>query len=218
MNKGATAHSAELAAVGSADHAEHDRRLGRQLRAIRKERKLSIQMLADRCGLSIGMLSQIERGRSTPSIRSLRLLSNALDVPVSWFFAQTESQTEGGSRYVLRKSDRKSIRLTPTGVRKESLMPLEEGKLEFYEVTLEAGGTSGPEFYSHGGEKAGLVIFGTLRLWLEDEPHLLNQGDSFRFPSQIAHRFENPTRAKTNVLWIVSAERHTTPTSKAGDD
>jgi quercetin dioxygenase-like cupin family protein len=54
------------------------------------------------------------------------------------------------------------------------------------------------------GEKAGLVTFGVMRLWLEEEPHLLGEGDSFRFSSQISHRFDNPTREPAGVLWIVS--------------
>lgn len=199
-----TTEAATLAESQLPDHSEDDRRLGSCLRAVRKERALSIQTLADRCGLSIGMLSQVERGLSTPSIRSLRLLSIALDVPVSRFFTQSDGEVPVGSRYILRKAARSSLRLTPTGVRKESLTPFGDGALELYELTLAPGGTSGPEFYSHGGEKAGLVTFGVLRLWLEEEPHLLGEGDSFRFSSQISHRFDNPTREPTGVLWIVS--------------
>lgn len=206
MSTSDTTEAATLAESQLPDHSEDDRRLGSCLRAVRKERALSIQTLADRCGLSIGMLSQVERGLSTPSIRSLRLLSIALDVPISRFFMQSDGEMPVGSPYILRKVARSSLRLTPTGVRKESLTPAGDGALEFYELTLAPGGTSGPEFYSHGGEKAGVVTFGTLRLWLEEEPHLLGEGDSFRFSSQMSHRFDNPTREPTGVLWIVSAQ------------
>jgi transcriptional regulator with XRE-family HTH domain len=204
MSETDTTELAGAAETQLLDHSEDDRRLGSCLRAIRKERALSIQTLADRCGLSIGMLSQVERGLSTPSIRSLRLLSIALDVPISRFFAHSDEEVPIGSPYILRKAARSSLRLTPTGVRKESLTPLGDGVLELYELTLAPGGTSGPEFYSHGGEKAGLVTFGVMRLWLEEEPHLLGEGDSFRFYSQISHRFDNPTREPAGVLWIVS--------------
>jgi len=91
---------------------------------------VSIQALADRCGLSIGMLSQVERGLSTPSIRSLRLLSIALDVPVSRFFAQSGEDVPVGSPYIIRKAARRSLRLTPTGVRKDSPIPVGDGALE----------------------------------------------------------------------------------------
>ncbi len=189
------------------DHVEEDRRLGSCLRAIRKDRVLSIQALSNRCGLSVGMLSQIERGLSTPSVRSLRLLSVALGVPVSEFFAAPPLRTLPTSTpYVLRNADRRKLHLTPTGVRKESLAPEAKGTLDFYHVALQAGGTSGPEFYSHHGEKAGLILEGGLRLWLAEEPFDLEAGDSFRFPSEIAHRFENVSGRSTNVLWIVSSK------------
>ena len=154
------------------------------------------------------MLSQIERGLSTPSIRSLRLLSLALDVPISEFFAaQDLPELPKSSPYILRRAARRKLHLTASGVRKEALAPEAKGSLEFYRVTLAAGGTSGPEFYSHLGEKAGLVLTGELRLWLAEEPFDLEAGDSFRFPSEISHRFENVSDVSADVLWIVSAHK-----------
>jgi transcriptional regulator with XRE-family HTH domain len=191
----------------SPDHQEEDRRLGSRLRAIRKERALSIQALSGRCSLSVGMLSQIERGLSQPSVRSLRLLSVALEVPISDFFAASPASESKSAPFILRKAARRTLHLNPTGVRKDSLAPEAKGSLELYNVTLRAGGTSGPEFYSHEGEKAGLVLTGTLRLWLAEEPFDLTVGDSFRFPSEVAHRFENVSRSDAVVLWVVSAHR-----------
>src|SRR5690349_18288817 len=60
--------------------------LGTQLRALRKAKQLSLAELAAGAELSIGMVSQIERGLASPSIRSLRKLGEALGVPISWFF------------------------------------------------------------------------------------------------------------------------------------
>ena len=75
----------------------HDERwLGLRLKALRRERKLSLHGLAELSGLSTGMLSQIERGLSSPSIRSLRLLGVALRVPISWFFALPEHEGDAG--------------------------------------------------------------------------------------------------------------------------
>jgi quercetin dioxygenase-like cupin family protein len=80
-----------------------------------------------------------------------------------------------------------------------------DGRLmEMYELTLEAGGSSGADFYNHEGEKAGVVVAGTLRLWLHEESYILEEGDSFQFPSAIPHRFDNPGRHLARVLWINS--------------
>lgn len=181
-----------------------DHRLGMRLKARRLERKLSLQQLAALSGLSIGMLSQIERGLSSPSLRSLRLLSVALSIPMSWFFTAPEQAGKAASPYIVRRTDRRLLRLTPTGVMKELLSPTSANLLEMYELLLQPGGSSGTDFYSHQGEKAGVVVSGTLRLWLEEEPHLLEEGDSFQFPSTVPHQFDNPGRDPSRVLWIIA--------------
>jgi transcriptional regulator with XRE-family HTH domain len=184
---------------------EEDRQLGQRVRMMRRERNLSVKDLAQLASLSTGMVSQIERGLSTPSLRSLRLLSVALSVPMSWFFAVPDHPTQSGSPYVVRRGDRRLLRLTPTGVMKELLSPNTDDRLmEMYELTLEAGGSSGADFYNHEGEKAGVVVAGTLRLWLHEESYILKEGDSFQFPSALPHRFDNPGRHLARVLWINS--------------
>jgi transcriptional regulator with XRE-family HTH domain len=187
------------------DGREEDRRLGQRLRMLRRERKLSVQTVAEAATLSVGMISQIERGLSTPSLRSLRLLGVALGVPISWFFADPDHSAPSGSPYVVRRGERRLLRLTQTGVMKELLSPNTEGRLmEMYELTIEAGGSSGVDFYNHEGEKAGVVVAGSLRLWLQDDLFTLQEGDSFQFPSPVPHRFDNPGQHLARILWINS--------------
>lgn len=190
--------------AGNSAHAEEDRRIGLRIRVLRKERKLSLERLAEESGLSVGMLSQLERGLTTPSVRSLRVLGSALGVPISWFFAAAHAEDPADSGYIVRRGGRGALTLTPSGVYKELLTPERPGLIEIYELLLKPGGTSGPEFYSHKGEKAGLVVSGSLRLWIDEQPHLLNEGDSFRFPSEIAHRFDNPGPDSARVIWVVA--------------
>ncbi|PHK95085.1 transcriptional regulator [Pseudoroseomonas rhizosphaerae] len=196
---------AELAAMppldlASADDAASDRRLGECVRVLRQRMGLSIQELGRRTGLSTGMISQMERGLATPSIRTLRLLSLALRVPISFFFE--ERPTGASPRHIVRRAQRRLLRLTSSGVLKEALAPDTPGSVEMYELTLNPGGSSGADFFRHEGEKAGYVLSGTLRLWLDHEAHLLEEGDSFRFPSTVPHMFDNPTEAPTRILWI----------------
>ena len=176
--------------------------IGARLRELRKDRLLSIQQLADRVGLSIGMISQIERGLSTPSLRSLRLLAEALDVPVSWFFASSKGYS--ASRHIVRRAQRRRLRVPDVGVVQELLSPDTASAIEIYEVSLEPGGSSGPDSYSHEGEKAGLVVAGEMQLLIGNEIHLLQCGDSFHFPSTQPHRFANPGSSLTRFVWIVS--------------
>lgn len=189
---------------GDTAHAEEDRRIGSRIRALRKERGLSLERLAEESSLSVGMLSQLERGLSTPSVRSLRVLGSALGVPISWFFAPAHPENPAETEHIVRRGGRGALTLTPSGVYKELLTPECPGLIEIYELSLKPGGTSGPEFYSHRGEKAGLILSGSLRLWIDGQPHLLNEGDSFRFPSESAHRFENAGPGSARVIWVVA--------------
>jgi len=185
-----------------------DQRLGETVRLLRQRAGLSIQDVANRTGLSTGMISQLERARAMPSVRTLRLLSIALDVPISYFF-ETSDPGEA-PRYIVRKNSRRLLRLTASGVVKEALTPEGKGQLELYELTLNPGGSSGTDFFQHTGEKAGYILSGSLRLWLDNQAHLLEAGDSFRFPSIVPHMFDNPTQQVARVIWVTTL-RQTDP-------
>lgn len=179
-----------------------DQRLGETVRLLRQRAGFSIQDVANRTGLSTGMISQLERARAMPSVRTLRLLSVALDVPISYFFETSDAGEP--QRYIVRKNDRRLLRLTASGVVKEALTPAEKGELELYELTLNPGGSSGTDFFQHIGEKAGYILSGSLRLWLDHEAHILEAGDSFRFPSIVPHMFDNPTPQVARVIWVTT--------------
>lgn len=184
------------------DQEQEDRWLGWRLRQARRKRRLSIRELADKAVLSTGMVSQIERGLSTPSLRSLRMLATALEVPVAYFFADSaESKVE--RRHIVRSHQRRKLKVPQTGVVQEVISPEGPGSIEIYEIQLEANASSDGEMYSHAGEKAGLVLSGTLGLKLGDEDYVLETGDSFRFPSTMAHRMTNPGQGRAHLIWIV---------------
>ncbi|WP_374443782.1 cupin domain-containing protein [Stella sp.] len=182
--------------------------LGTQLRSLRKAKGLSLAQVGQSAGLSIGMVSQIERGLASPSIRSLRKLADALDVPVAWFFHADSGRPEAELKMVVRREDRRQLRLPTVGtnadlVAMDLLTPDLSGDIQLLMMTLEPGFTSG-EAHKHRGEEAGLVMTGTLRLWHGDQEFLLNQGDSFRFASSVPHRYANAGDGPTEVVWVLS--------------
>jgi len=187
-----------------------DQRLGETVRLLRQRAGLSIQDVANKTGLSNGMISQLERARAMPSIRTLRLLSIALEVPISYFF-ETSDPAADVQRYIVRKNNRRLLRLTASGVVKEALTPEGTGQLELYELTLNPGASSGTDFLQHTGEKAGYILSGSLRLWLDNQAHLLEAGDSFRFPSIVPHMFDNPTQQAARVIWVTTLRRTDSP-------
>src|SRR5262245_6687004 len=64
--------------------------VGERIRSLRQKREMTLQQLSDQAGVSVGMLSQMERGRSSPTIRTLQRVADALEVPLNWFFSLPE--------------------------------------------------------------------------------------------------------------------------------
>jgi len=180
---------------------EADRWIGWRLRERRKTLDLSIKELGQKVGLSVGMISQVERGLSTPSLRSLRLLATALEVPVSWFF---DDSAEGGSeKYITRSDNRREREFHDAGLLQDLRSPDWPSPLEFYEFSFNPGAESSSKTYSHSGEKAGLVLSGEIHLWIGERAYVLRTGDSFHFPSTLPHMFRNTTDQVTKMVWIV---------------
>jgi transcriptional regulator with XRE-family HTH domain len=178
--------------------------LGIQVRDLRKQQGLSLQQLATRASVSVGMLSQIERGLSSPSIRSLRQISEALGVTPSRLFSEEAQPVAEEIGKIVRRDKGRLLRLPANGVSKWLMTPELSGALEMLLVVIEPGGSSGPGFYNHVGEECGYVISGAMRLWIDQDCFLLKQGDSFRFASKIPHRFESAADGTSEVLWIIT--------------
>jgi transcriptional regulator with XRE-family HTH domain len=186
------------------DGSAQDLWLGQQIRALRRAQKLSLAQLAERSDLSIGNLSQIERGVRSPSVRSLQRLSECLKVPIADLFQTRGLPPAAELGTILRRKARPTLNLSKNGCHKELLTPMMPGMLQLLLVTLDPGGSSGSEHYSHKGEEAGVVIAGAMKLWIEDQAYILKEGDSFRFKSTRRHRFESASKQITRVIWAIT--------------
>jgi quercetin dioxygenase-like cupin family protein len=158
--------------------------------------------MASQTSLSIGFLSQIERGLSSPTLRALAGMVDALGVGLADLFPS--EKTPGGQKAtIVRAPSRNELKLWRSGIRKQLLTPNpSDSRLNLYLVELEPGASTGDELYSHQGEEAGLVLSGSMTLGVETEGWTLNEGDSFRFQSSRPHRFSNAHDGTTRVLWV----------------
>ena len=178
--------------------------VGQRIRDLRRSRKLSLETIAARTDLSIGFLSQIERGLSSPSLRVLATIADVLGIGIAGLFGATETTASGSDAIVTREQQRAELNLWRTGISKQLLSPSgSEGRLNLFLVHMEPGGSTGDELYTHDGEEAGLVLEGEMILTVDAETWTLKAGDSFRFASRRPHRFSNPSgKAKAVVLWV----------------
>jgi len=180
--------------------------VGGRIRDLRRTRALSLETIAAKSDLSIGFLSQIERGISSPSLRVLATLSDVLGVGIAALFGAKPGSHGATGGVVTRRRQRPELKLWRTGISKQLLSPAgTDSGLNLFLVHIEPGGNTGDELYSHDGEEAGLVLEGELTLTVDAETWKLRQGDSFRFGSRRPHRFSNPAvDAKAVVLWVNS--------------
>jgi transcriptional regulator with XRE-family HTH domain len=178
--------------------------VGQRIRDLRRTRAMSLETVAVRADLSIGFLSQIERGLSSPSLRVLATLADVLGVGIAGLFGAGENTGAALDAVVTRERQRPELNLWRTGISKQLLSPAgSDGRLNLFLVHIEPGGSTGDELYTHDGEEAGLVIEGEMKLTVDAETWTLTSGDSFRFASRRPHRFSNPSRdAKAVVLWV----------------
>jgi len=137
---------------------------------------LSLRDLAERVGLTASFLSQIERDLADPSIKSLRKIADALDVPMLHFLAQ-----EAGTSPVVRKEERKKLLLPHSKVAYELLTPDLDRKMEMFLVNLYPSHANIAAPLAHPTEECILVLQGRLRICLDETEYELNAGDSIYF-------------------------------------
>ena len=174
--------------------------VGERLRDLRRLRRATLKTIADRAGVSESFLSQVERGRASASIASLRRIAIALGVSVADLF-----EPEGPPRpRVLRKDERPSLAFGVLG-RKLLLTPQPLQHLEVFVGELDPSGSTGPEPYAHGdSEELFVVIAGTVQLELGGDLHDLEAGDSIDYRSSTPHRITNVGEERAEVMWIIS--------------
>ncbi len=175
--------------------------LGRDIRALRKSRDLTLQELSLIIGRSVGFISQIERGLSTPSIKDLRTLAKAFDVPVSWFFVVNETPDKE-REFIVRAGSRRALGTTEDGIVEELLSPDLGGSFEMFRSVLEPGAELS-EPVLRKTEEAGYITSGSIDLWIGSRLFQLKAGDSFRFENK-PYRWRNPGKEKTVIIWVVS--------------
>ncbi|MEP4037117.1 cupin domain-containing protein, partial [Pseudophaeobacter sp.] len=177
-------------------------KIGERLRQRGKVRGASLKVVAARAGVSIGLLSQIERGLTMPSVRSLGSICTALEMPVSWLF---EAEGKSDEPHVVRAHQRRSLDLGDKGMRKELMTPDEMTGIQMMRLIIQPGGSTGETAYCHeSGSKCGTVLIGALGLEIDGETVVLNPGDSFAFPAKSMIRFWCEGSDVTEALWIVT--------------
>ena len=199
--------------------------LGTRLRVERERRGLSLRELARRLEVSPSLVSQIETGKTQPSVRTLYAIVTELGVSLDELFApavdhDSSSSPPGratlddarppvGFGRVQRAAERDVIDLG-SGVRWERLTTWNDRDVEFLYAVYEAGGSSSPDgsLMRHNGRELGIVLSGQLGVKVGFEDTVLGPGDSIAFDSAIPHRLHNDGDEVVAAIWIVLGRHH----------
>ncbi len=175
--------------------------IGKQIRLKRTSAGLTLKQLAEKVGCSEAHISQIERGRVSPSIATLKKIADALRTKITDFFVEEEANSEP---VVIRPQDRVLISLKRWNARIESLVRTSRNKRmhPFYTTIAPGGGSHG--HYSHVGEEFGLVLKGELEIELDGEVYKVRAGESFYYDSSIPHNWNNRGKEDVVVVWVIS--------------
>ncbi|WP_198024011.1 XRE family transcriptional regulator [Mesorhizobium sp. LNHC221B00] len=178
-----------------------ERVLASDIRALRRVRGLTLAEIALKLGRSVGWVSQIERGLSTPSVGDLRAFAELFGVPISLFFSH-EVPVESERGVVVRAGRRRSLGTSESGLVEELLSPDLSGSFEMVRSIFAAGAEMKTE-QLRPTEEAGYIASGIFEIEIAGVWHRLGEGDSFRFEGK-PYRWRNPGTEPAVVIWVVS--------------
>lgn len=189
----------DLPGAGLAERDDR-RELGLRIRRLRLLRNLSLSGLAKHAGSSASFLSQLERGRTSASISSLRRIASVLGVTLAELFDEEEPDPP---LRVLRKADRPTVETAP-GTRKYLLTRLPLRNLEVYMGEFDPKTSTGAKYVHGASQELFVVLKGTVRTEVGASSEVLEAGDSIEYTSALPHRVENLGDGPAEVLWITS--------------
>ncbi|EOQ88476.1 cupin domain protein [Leptospira yanagawae serovar Saopaulo str. Sao Paulo = ATCC 700523] len=169
------------------------------LKLIRHTKGFSLDKLANRCGVSRAMLSQIEQGKSVPTISVLWKITNGLNVP----FSELLKEKNQDGIHILKAENSKVLYSNSKVFASRALFPfLGNRKTEFYELILKPGGHEVAEPHKTGTTENLVVVSGKLRLRVGEKVVELEPKDSVFFKADVSHEYSNPTDQET-LMYLV---------------
>jgi transcriptional regulator with XRE-family HTH domain len=187
-------------ATAVADHVA----VGPRVRALREGMGLSLRDLAERSGVSAPMLSQVERGETSPTLAVAARIASGLDLSLSQLLRLDESDgltiVRAGQRLGGGSRGHRYEVLTPP-------IPGQRAEVSFHTLGpgTATGGPDDPPMHEPGSRETAVVTEGSLRLVCDGTEHDLDEGDAVTFDADLPHHFENPTKGDARFLAIVAA-------------
>jgi transcriptional regulator with XRE-family HTH domain len=205
--------------------------IGARLREAREARGMSLRALASAIGVSPSLLSQVETGKTKPSVSTLYSLVSQLNISTDTLLgredhipqaapAPRQAAPRPSVSFAIQKSDDNPTLEMDNGVKWERLSVLEGTDVEALRVTYQPGASSSIEGHlmRHFGIEHVYLISGELTLRLEFDTHVIRAGDSMVFDSQRPHLFVNQTEEPVVGIWYITGREAATQASTHGSE
>ena len=174
-----------------------DMEIGSKLKRLRIKNNLTQEELADRCELSKGFISQIERDLASPSISTLSDLLQCLGTDLKDFFNDAQDTdvvfTKDDVFVKENKEDKNLINWIVPNSQKHDMEPII--------ITLLPGGSSYVDD-PHEGEEFGYVLSGSITLCVGNKKYRVKKNESFYYKANQAHYIKNTAKTNASVLWV----------------
>lgn len=178
--------------------------IGSRVRALREAMGFSLRDLAERSGVSAPMLSQVERGETSPTLAVAEKIAAGLELTLSQLLRLDEGEhvavSRAGGRRRYKRGGHRFEELTP---------PLPGQRADVSLHTLKAGATTGgpddPPMHEPGSRETAVVLTGVVALIVDGTRHELHTGDSVTFDADLPHHFENEGEEQARFLAVIAA-------------
>lgn len=175
--------------------------LGKDIRALRSSRKMTLETLAARLNRSVGWLSQVERDISTPRLSDLRDIAEVFDVPISLLFGAADAPADEKGR-IVRSTARRIMGVHDKGLVETLISPDLTDSFEVIHSTF-LPGSSREAPITRATQEVAYMVSGQLDIWLDEAPFTVTGGDSFRIRNQ-SYRWSNPYIEPAIAIWVIS--------------
>lgn len=180
-------------------------KFGEKIRSVRERKGITMKEVAEKCGVTESLISQIERNKVSPAIETLLSIVDVMDIDIEYLFGDFKKNKQVD---IVKKNDRNIF--SSHGVVYEQLSSawknLEHG-IEAYYLEIDSGSEKGSEEYGHIGMEMGIILQGKGELKYGTETYVLESGDSISFSSDIPHVLRNTGGSKLKAYWVVTPSK-----------
>lgn len=172
--------------------------VGGKIRALRKEKDITLKQLGKETGLSIGYLSNLERDACSPTLDNLQKICGVLEISL---IELLDGMNQG--RRVIRKEERKVVFEKPGKVRYESIK-FGSGLLDGLVIELEPHSQYDSNNWVHNYDEIGLILEGKMYVSIDGEQIELEEGDAFYIKAKANHSLGNNSDTRCVSYWVKS--------------